>query len=277
MRRVANWVMATSFMCLGFGQTQAQSAYGPGGLFMIPSATVSAKGAVGLGMMGGIQDMWVAAKGGKYVRAHDHGHFWLSNAVAYGLSEKTEIGVTNILLRNDNARPTWGGFAKYQLRPESGKMPALAVSGVWLPVWHWRTETVSFGGTKTVSIGGRTLGHVHLGAMHARWLNGVKTDRNPLAPTTPDAPVSPDYDPKRPVVRQVPFAGVDIDLGNIAKLTLEGRGRTIADHPDALPGMAGIIFKLPYGSRLGFAYGTDGLSDTNSLTIGVGYNISTVD
>jgi len=246
----------------------AQSAYGPGGLFMIPSAYTSPEGQANLGMMGSKEGMW-APHG-------PHEHLWLSTAVAYGATDRLQVGFTQIAFRDANAKPTWGAFAKYQLRPESGNRPAIAVSGVWLPVWHWRTEAVSLSASKTIRLSDTASAHIHVGALHTRWFQGIKTDHHPYAPTE-GHPDSPFYDKSRPIVRQVPFVGVDVGVGKWVKLTAEGRTRLISDHPDAIPAKVGIIFTLPGNGRLGFAWGSSGLDSENSLTIGVGYNISTVD
>lgn len=255
-------------MGLAGSLVRAQSAYGPGGLFMIPSAYTSSEGQSNLGMMGGKEGMW-----GPH-GAHDH--LWLSTAVAYGASDRLQVGFTQIALQNTAAKPTWGAFAKYQLRPEEGNRPAIAVSGVWLPVWHWRTEAVALSASKSFELTDSVRGHIHAGALHARFFNGIKTDHHPYAPEA-GHPVSPLFDPSRPIVRQVPFVGVDVAVGKWVKLTAEGRTRLIADHPDAIPAKVGIIFTLPGNGRLGFAWGSDGLDSENALTIGVGYNISTVD
>lgn len=245
-----------------------QSAYGPGGLFMIPSAYTSPEGQANLGMMGGREGMW-APHG-------PHEHFWLSTALAYGATDRLQVGFTHILIQDADAKPTWGVFGKYQLRPEKGNRPAIALSGVWLPVWHWRTEAVALSASKSFRFSDSVTAHLHAGALHARFFNGIKTDLHPYAPLAGHSPSSL-YDPSRPIVRQVPFGGVDISLGKWVKITAEGRMRIIADHPEAIPAKVGVLFTLPGNGRLGFAWGSNGLDSESSLTIGVGYNISTVD
>jgi hypothetical protein len=275
MALVRRWLVAVlwwGWLCTG--TAWAQSAYGPGGLFLVPSAYASDAGAVELGMMGAQRGMWAPG------HPHDHS-LVLSTAVGYGVSDRAQVGFTNIVMRDITHRPTWGAFGKYVLAAERGDAPAVAVSAVWLPVWHWRTETVALSASKTLRLSNDVVAHVHAGALHARWLNGVKTDRHPYAPrSTPDgypAPADPLYDAARPVTRQAPFAAVDIALTRHVRLTAEGRTRTIADDSDAIPGMVGVVFVLPKAGRIGFAWGTDGLDDKNTLTIGVGYNISTVE
>ena len=173
-------------------------------------------------------------------------------------------------------------FGKYILHRERGNLPAIAVSAVWLPVWHWRTESVSLGASKGIRLSDDVLVHVHAGAMRASWINGISTGYHPYSPQViesgrVDAKYAYLYDPHRVVKKQALYGGIDVGLGKYVKLTAEGRGRLIADHPDALPGLVGIVFAPHRFIRVGFAYGTDGGGDGNHLKIGVGYNISTVD
>ncbi|MBM3214707.1 hypothetical protein FJZ36_07315 [Candidatus Poribacteria bacterium] len=274
MRRWAAIASLAVVLAYSTQALRAQSAYGPGGLFMIPSAYTLGEGKVALGMMGGKEGMW-APHG-------EHDHLWLATAVGLGASPRLDVGFGQIALQDVNTSPTWGAFGKYLLAEERGIAPAMALSGVYMPVWHWKTQMLALSASKTIRFSDSMVAHVHAGAMRAWLFNGLSTSAHPYRPDgwKPGDPIPADhaaFDPKRSVVRQVPFAGADIALGSYVKLTLEGRPRLIVDHPDAIPAKAGIIFALPKGGRLGFAWGSDGLDSEQSLTIGVGYNISAVD
>lgn len=255
------------------GTLLAQSAYGPGGLFLIPSALTPEAGAVGLGSMAGYQDMW-ALPG-------PHRHLLVSTNVAYSTSDRLQVGMTNIVMRDVTHSPSWGPFAKLRLADETKRGPALAISGVWIPNGHWRTEAVSLSATKSFSLAESIAGHVHVGATHARWLNGMNTNWHPYDPRDPEAVLTSDqgryFDPDRVIVRQAPFAGIDIGFGKYVKVTAEARYRVITDHPDSLPGFVGIVFAPHPLARLGFAMGSDGLGADPEFKIGVGYNISTIE
>ncbi len=252
---------------------RAQSAYGPGGLFLIPSALTPPAGSVGLGSMAGVQDMWAVPV--------PHEHLIVSSNVAYSATDRLQIGMTNIVMRDVTHAPSWGPFAKLRLNDETRKGPALAISAVWIPNNHWRTEVVSLSASKSFSLTETVNGHVHVGAMHASWLTGMNTKWHPYNPrdpeATPTAAQARYFDPSRPIVRQAPFAGIDIGIGSYVKVTAEARYRLITDHPDSLPGFVGIVFTPHPLAVLGFAMGSDGLGENPEFKIGVGYNISTIE
>ncbi len=201
--------------------------------------------------------------------------------MAYAASYRLQVGMTNIVMRDVTHAPSWGPFAKLRLSEETRRGPALAISGVYIPNNHWRTEAVSLTATKSFSLTESVDGHIHAGAMHATWLNGLNTKWHPYKPRDPEVASTPAqvayFDPSRPIVRQAPFAGIDVALGPYVKFTAEGRYRMIADHPDALPGFVAIVFTPHRLARIGFAMGSDGLGESAEFKIGVGYNISTVE
>jgi hypothetical protein len=272
MNVVRRVVFLALFLCSPL-LLHAQSAYGPGGLFLIPSALTPKAGTVEFGAMAGYQDMWAVPV--------PHEHLVVSSTVAYAASDRLQVGMTNVVMRDVTHAPSWGPFAKLRLSEETRRGPAVAISGVWIPNNHWRTEAVSLTATKSFSLTESVAGHVHAGAMHATWLNGVNTKWHPYKPRDPEVP--PTYyqaqlfDASRPIVRQAPFVGIDLALGSYVKITAEGRYRMIADHPDSLPGFVGIVFTPHRLARIGFAMGSDGLGESAEFKIGVGYNISTVE
>jgi len=271
MTPIRRTLLAIVFLCLP-GMLRAQSAYGPGGLFLIPSALTPPAGSVGIGSMAGFQDMWAAPS--------PHEHLLVSSNVAYSTSDRLQVGMTNIVMRDVTHSPSWGPFAKLRLNDETKRGPALAISAVWIPIGHWRTEAVSLSASKSFTLTATAKGHVHVGAMHARWLNGISTRWHPYAPRDGAEPTAIQlqyFDPKRRVVKQAPFAGIDLALGSYVTITAEARYRMITDHPDSLPGFVGIVFAPHPLARIGFAMGSDGLGADPEFKIGVGYNISTLE
>jgi hypothetical protein len=265
-------VLLTILLCVP-GIVRAQSAYGPGGLFLIPSGLTPPAGSIGFGAMAGYQDMWAAPV--------PHEHLLVSTNVAYSASDRLQVGMTNIVMRDVTHSPSWGPFAKLRLAEETRRGPALAISGVWIHAGHWRTEAVFLSATKSFSLTDRIAGHVHAGAMHATWMNGINTNWHPYNPRDPEAvPTAAQaryFDPSRAIIRQAPFAGIDIGFGEYVKVTAEARYRIITDHPDSIPGFVGIVFAPHPLARLGFAMGSDGLGGDPEFKIGVGYNISTLE
>ncbi|MDA1191452.1 MAG: hypothetical protein O3A46_07175 [Candidatus Poribacteria bacterium] len=278
MHSLKQWLvlLTVAFGLIGPTSAFGQSAYGPGGLFLIPSAYNAPKDTVSFGSMFGYQHMWA--------KPAPHRHYLFQNAVGYAVSDDLTIGFTQIVMRKVTHRPSWGVHGKYTLLQEEGNHPAIAISAVWIPVWHWHTESVALTVSKGFDLTDDLRLQLHAGAMHAWWMNGIKTDKHPYDPSLASNPHLVDYtlienlhDPARPISRQKPFGGVDLQVGKYVKLTAEARARMISDHPDAIPGMVGIVFTPHKYARVGFAYGTDGLGDEQELKIGIGYNISTVE
>ena len=159
--------------------SHAQSAYGPGGLFLIPSGLTPPAGSLGLAAMAGVQDMWAVPV--------PHEHLIVSTNVAYSATDRLQIGMTNIVMRDVTHAPSCGPFAKLRLNDETRRGPALAISAVWIPVNHWRTEVVSLSASTSFSLTDTVSGHVHVGAMHASWMNGMNTKWHPYNPRDPEA------------------------------------------------------------------------------------------
>jgi len=101
----------------------AQSVYGPGGLFLNPTAAMAPAGQI---------EPSVLALRQHYSGTTSKNSFdatWLSSAVDYGLRPNVEIGaaVAAVAGLPGGGNPSFGGYAKYRLFPETGSRPAAAV------------------------------------------------------------------------------------------------------------------------------------------------------
>lgn len=79
--------------------------------------------------MAGFQDMWA--------KPVPHEHLLVSTNVAYSASDRLQVGITNIVMRDVTHSPSWGPFAKLRLAEETRRGPGLAISGVWIHAGHW--------------------------------------------------------------------------------------------------------------------------------------------
>ena len=108
-------------------------------------------------------------------------------------------------------------------------------------------------------------------------MNGINTNWHPYNPRDPEAvPTAAQaryFDPSRAIIRQAPFAGIDIGFGEYVKVTAEARYRIITDHPDSL---GSCLLHIPWRG-LDSLWARTGWGGDPEFKIGVGYNISTLE
>jgi hypothetical protein len=237
-------VIITFYFCI---TAEAQSVYGPGGLFVHPTAYVPRQGDLKWSLMGRQQDM----TNDPHVRNHEHNVGILG--LDYGLSERTEIGFSFTHIRGDiHASPTYGLFAKHVLTKETDTKPQIALGYIWLPNSHWRTQFGFAVASKllTPSDSKRPV-QGHLGILHATHLNHFRTS---------------DF---------AAYAGVGVGLFRNLKLVGEARTKTSADR--GLPSSIGVVYTFNRRMNLAIGFVNDGAGRKNLFSIGAGYNVATLD
>src|SRR4051794_16908449 len=95
----------------------AQSLYGPGGLFLHPSAALPQKGKLTPGFLILPQHN---------PDAHED-RTWFSGSLDYGLTDRLEIGATYLKISDWGRSASAGGFVKYGLLTETERRPAVAI------------------------------------------------------------------------------------------------------------------------------------------------------
>jgi hypothetical protein len=221
-----------------FGSTRAtcQTAYGPGGLFIHPSAFIRKPGSTSLNVS------WFEQKARK--ARHNS---WLPISLAHGLNDRTEVGVLYVhRFDNKNVESSGGVFAKYQLMPDSDHSPAIAIAGSYLG-------------------GGMQLSSASLVASHKfgpkdDWRGlighvGVQWARRADAARTRD-----DADP---------FIGLEAPLSPRVSLVGEFGTRFVFDYKER--SSIGLVYRGDNGYQIGVGAVNIGRSSRNDFFIGVGF------
>jgi hypothetical protein len=217
--------------------SHAQTVYGPGGLFIHPSALTPPKGSVGLNV-----SFYTETKTGG---GHEE---WLPVSLAYAASDRAQVGALFIDRRAGGSHRESGGiFAKYQLVPDGPRHPALALTGSYLggDVKQWSLSGVA---SHRFTSGSRTslIGHAGL-----QWVR--RTD---------------DIQPEGDLAA---FVGAEIPL--TTRLSLLGEyGTKLSFNPEPASSI-GLQWSSPGGISVGIAYLNTGRSSDNRFFVGVGYPI----
>ena len=215
----------------------AQTIYGPGGLFVHPTAFTAHRGATGMNVTWFTQER----NGGPRTE-------WLPVALTHAFTSQDEAGVLFIDRRTPSGHTSSGGaFFKHQFLQDSDSRPAVAIAASYI------------GGDIQLSSLSGILSHrlaqtgkqgitVHLGA---QWVRRA------------DIPVTQDD--------FAAFVGAELPLSREFRLVGDVGTRLKFDR-SATSGV-GIIWSSPHGFNLGIGYVNAGRGDNNRFFIGIGYPI----
>src|SRR5262245_17829287 len=132
MRLKTTLLLALGLAVVPWTGARAQSLYGPGGLALLPAASVPPKGQLTPAVLALPQHVRFPGD----VRTHT----WISGSLDYGLTEDVEIGVTTLNITDWPVPETSvGGYAKWRFLRPAGWRPAAAAGFVM----------TGFGGTNT--------------------------------------------------------------------------------------------------------------------------------
>ncbi|RYG71201.1 hypothetical protein EON80_05590 [bacterium] len=245
-RRFALTFFSISMAALGQQQAQAQSMYGPGGLFLNPTADFPKQGQVTPAVLVMPQRL-------------DNGNrlTWSSYSVDYGLTDKWELGATYLKINPGSSEfkdASGGLYAKYKVLEEvPQKRPALAVGGNFLSGGdaNARTAFAALRFTPTRAGAKRPVG-LHLGAIYIDQLEGIK--HRELSP----------------------FAGIDYTISSRLSAFAEVRSALEPESGGTNGTFAsrslGVVWKPVNNFKLVLAYGSNGWNDKSSqLGFGIGY------
>src|SRR5438552_1258896 len=116
MRRVAITLLCAGLLECPVASARAQSLYGPGGLFLHPTADVPPKGQLTAGAL--VLTQRIPPTPGFHQIPT-----WGSVSLDYGLTRDVEIGVTSLAITD--FAPSYGGSFKYRFLHESRSRPAM--------------------------------------------------------------------------------------------------------------------------------------------------------
>lgn len=219
---------------------QAQSLYGPGGLFLHPTADVPPKGQATLGAI--VLTQKIPATPGLHTIPT-----WGSISLDYGLSEDIEIGATNLMITDFS--PSWGGFFKYRfLREDAGK-PAMAAGFTYTGFGGCDSRAAFIAARKQLSKDAKHPIVGHLGVQYIDVLAGLEYDQFH------------------------PYGGFEIGLAPRWILIAEARSRGKGDFKVS----TGLSLSYQYGkgNRLVATWSNTGQSTQPRFGFGVGFTIGT--
>jgi hypothetical protein len=227
---------------------QAQSIYGPGGLFLNPTADFPAKGQLNPAFL-------VIPQEGPGVLGDRR--TLTSYTLDYGVSDRLEAGITYLKVNPGSGgfeEGSSGGFAKYKLvegRPGGRPDVAVGASLVGGGDVDARTAFVALRYTPRQGQYSRHPVHLHAGLLYADKLYGI--DRNDV----------------------VPYAGLDVRVARNVTAFAEVRAK-MEGKPSALsdvkpPNAVGLVWQPARNFKIAVAYANNGQSDRNKWSFGVGY------
>lgn len=229
--------LAGGLLLLCAGPAGAQSLYGPGGLFLHPTATLPPKGRLTPGLL-------VLPQHNPEARAT---RTWLSGSLDYGLTDDIEIGFTAVKVTNWDRDPSFGGFVKYRFLKEGILRPAVAVGYTQLGFGDVNTRTAFLAARKQISVGKRRLIVFHVGVQYAEEIDGVERDEFQ------------------------PYAGIELGLTSRLSFIVEGRPRGNRDF--GTPLALTLAYRVSDRWRLAVTWANNGLSDEPKFGFGAGLSL----
>jgi hypothetical protein len=228
------------------GGTEAQSIYGPGGLFLNPTADFPAKGQLTPAFLLIPQES--NELGGRRT--------WTSYTLDYGLTDRLEIAGTYLRVNPGSSGfrdGSFGGSLKYKvIEGQPGRRPDVAV-GIGILGSGDVDAQVGFVALRysLKEQEPRHPAHFHLGALYADDLNGV---------THQDL---------------VPYGGVDYTLTRnliaFAEMRARMRAKPIGASDTEPPSAVGLVWRPTASLKLALALANNGWSDGHKLSFGIGF------
>jgi hypothetical protein len=215
----------------------AQSLYGPGGLFLHPTASVPPKGQLTPGILVLPQ----------HNPAFDSTRTWISASLDYGLFDDLEIGATWLKVAGWQRDPSAGGFIKYRFLRETEARPALAVGFTQLGGGDVNTRVGFLAARKQFRTGQRHPLTAHVGLEYADEVDGISRHE------------------------WRPYAGLEVGLGRRLSFIAEGRPRMRAEF--GTPLALTLAYQPSERWRLALTWANNGLSDRPMFGFGAGLSL----
>jgi hypothetical protein len=240
MRRAILTLFCLGLLGAAITAAQAQSLYGPGGLFLHPTADIPPKGQVTLGAI--VLPQRIPPTPGFHTTPT-----WGTISLDYGLSEDLEVGATNLMITDFS--PSWGGFLKYRFLRENGSQPALAAGFTYTGFGGCDTRSAFVAARKQLTKNGSHPIVGHLGVEYIDELAGL------------------------PYSQFQPYGGVEIGLAPRWILIAEARPRGKSDFKVST-GLS-VSYQYGKGNRLVATWSNTGQSTQPRFGFGVGFTIGT--
>jgi hypothetical protein len=240
MRHVAVTLLCMALLGSPATVVNAQSLYGPGGLFLHPTADVPEKGQVTVGVIALPQHIHPTA--GLHTNPT-----WISGTVDYGLNDNIEVGFTSLGITHFD--PSFGGYFKYRFRRESSRMPAMAVGFTFSGFGECDGRAGFLALRKQLSTNDRHPIVGHVGLQYINVLGGL------------------------PYNQFLPHAGVEVGVARRLTFIAEARPRGKGDIKTSTA--LSLSYQYGKGNRLVVTWANTGQSVQPRFGVGVGYLIGT--
>lgn len=230
-------LLAGTLLLLSAAPAGAQSLYGPGGLFLHPTASFPEKGRLTPAIL-------VLPQYNPQVRKT---RTWLSGSLDYGVTDDLEVGAVVMKVANWDRDPSAGGFFKYRLLRERPDRPAVAVGFTQLGFGDVNTRSAFLAARKEFAVGKRRLIVLHAGVQYADEIDGLS--RHEFQP----------------------YAG--LELGITSRLTFIVEGRPRGNREFGTPLALTLSYKVSDNWRLAVTWANNGLSDEPKFGFGAGLSL----
>jgi hypothetical protein len=229
---------ALAVLCLSLAAAapaSAQSLYGPGGLFLHPSASLPEPGRLTPAILVLPQRNPTS----------DAVRTWFSTSLDYGVTKQIEIGLTYLEVFNWKDRASFGGYMKFKLLEESDGRPAIAAGFSQLAFGDFDASLVFLAGQKELfSIRDRFPVTAHLGGMYVDELDGIARSAF------------------------VPYGGVEIGLNDYFSFIAEGRTKMKGD--ESTPWGLTVVYKPNEDWKFALTWSNTGQSGSPRFGFGAG-------
>jgi hypothetical protein len=219
------------------GPASAQSLYGPGGLFLHPTASLPPKGQLTPSLL--------------LLPQHDpEDHVtrtWISGSLDYGLLRDLEIGGTVLKVTAWNRDPSGGGYFKYRFLRESATRPAMAFGFTGLGGGDVDTRIAFLALKKGFGAAGRHPITAHLGVQYADVVDGFSKHEFQ------------------------PYAGVELGLTSRLSFIAEGRPRMSQEF--GTPLALTLSYRVSRRWHLAVTWANNGRSDEPRFGFGAGLSL----
>jgi hypothetical protein len=221
--------------CLVGAPARAQTAYGPGGLLVHPSALLPATGSVDLNVS------WYTQR----ISGRPSSQ-WIPASLAYTPTSRFQVGALFLdRVSADRSRASAGLFGKYLLTPDAESHPAVALVGSFY-AGDVRLASAALVASHAFRRGERTLFIAHLGVQLAR-RSDIPNPQDSLAG----------------------FAGLEAPIGRQFSLVAEYGTRFSFDAKET--SSIGLVWRSRGGAQVGVGLVNAGRSSGNGFFVGVGY------
>ena len=213
----------------------AQTAYGPGGLFVQPTAIVPAARTLNLNVS--TFEQRIDGRPSSQ---------WIPASLAYSFSDRVQAGPL-FLHRSFNGGEFLSGglFAKYALSPDKPDRPAVALTGSFL-TGDVRLASIGLVGSHAFRSGDRTVLSLHAGGLWGR-RDDIRNPGDSLSA----------------------FVGADVPLGREFSIIAEYGTRFSFDYKER--SSFGVVWRPRRGPQIGVGFVNTGRSSENGFFVGVGY------